>query len=311
MVTCATDDGARRYVFVIEDGDTLRFDQGKSSKMDHYDTSLAVPAYDGAPFRWTGGVPAQASDAGETVYTNETYGFTLQFPESWAGHWQAEEDGRQVVFSAANIGETLDGMGIFQLDIDPEEREAITGRMELLGHKPGCWVYQYFFLSELPARRNAAQEERDLYLGMIWDLEDTPITLTFTATEPTDIRAYREVLLNEQEFLFTANGQQETIANSTLGESLLHPRITFAVADMDEDGQNEVAVMLDENTGMSLLLDEREGTVYGYEAYYRWYMPLKSDGTIFYSSSAANWGWGHVAFGEREFTHDRLNYCEG
>ncbi len=248
---------------------------------------------------------------GETVYTNETYGFTLQLPESWAGHWQAEEDGRQVVFSAANIGETLDGMGIFQLDIDPEEREAITGRMELLGHKPGCWVYQYFFLSELPARRNAAQEERDLYLGMIWDLEDTPITLTFTATEPTDIRAYREVLLNEQEFLFTANGQQETIANSTLGESLLHPRITFAVADMDEDGQNEVAVMLDENTGMSLLLDEREGTVYGYEAYYRWYMPLKSDGTIFYSSGAANWGWGHVAFGEREFTHDRMNYCEG
>lgn len=248
---------------------------------------------------------------GETVYTNETYGFTLQFPESWAGHWQAEEDGRQVVFSAANIGETLDGMGIFQLDIDPEEREAITGRMELLGHKPGCWVYQYFFLSELPARRNAAQEERDLYLGMIWDLEDTPITLTFTATEPTDIRAYREVLLNEQEFLFTANGQQETIANSTLGESLLHPRITFAVADMDEDGQNEVAVMLDENTGMSLLLDEREGTVYGYEAYYRWYMPLKSDGTVFYSSGAADWGWGHVAFGEREFTHDRMNYCEG
>ncbi len=311
VVTCATDDGARRYVFVIEDGDTLRFDQGKSSKMDHYDTSLAVPAYDGAPFRWTGGVPAQASDAGGTVYTNETYGFTLQFPESWAGHWQAEEDGRQVVFSAANIGETLDGMGIFQLDIDPEEREAITGRMELLGHKPGCWVYQYFFLSELPARRNAAQEERDLYLGMIWDLEDTPITLTFTATEPTDIRVYREVLLNEQEFLFTANGQQETIANSTLGESLLHPRITFAVADMDEDGQNEVAVMLDENTGVSLLLDEREGTVYGYEAYYRWYMPLKSDGTVFYSSGAASRGWGHVAFGEREFTHDRMNYCEG
>ena len=134
---------------------------------------------------------------------------------------------------------------------------------------------------------------------MIWDLEDTPITLTFTATEPTDIRAYREVLLNEQEFLFTANGQQETIANSTLGESLLHPRITFAVADMDEDGQDEVAVMLDENTGVSLLLDEREGTVYGYEAYYRWYMPLKSDGTVFYSSGAASRGWGHVAFGER------------
>ncbi len=248
---------------------------------------------------------------GETVYTNETYGFTLQFPESWAGHWQADEDGRQVVFSAANIGETLDGMGIFQLDIDPEEREAITGRMELLGHKEGCWVYRYAFLSEMPTLQRAGQDERDLYLGMIWDLEDTPITLTFTATEPTDIRVYREVLLNEQEFLFTANGQQETIANSTLGESLLHPRITFAVADMDEDGQNEVAVMLDENTGVSLLLDEREGTVYGYEAYYRWYMPLKSDGTVFYSSGAANWGWGHVAFGEREFTHDRMNYCEG
>ena len=248
---------------------------------------------------------------GETVYTNETYGFTLQFPESWAGHWQADEDGRQVVFSAANIGETLDGMGIFQLDIDPEEREAITGRMELLGHKEGCWVYRYAFLSEMPTLQRAGQDERDLYLGMIWDLEDTPITLTFTATEPTDIRVYREVLLNEQEFLFTANGQQETIANSTLGESLLHPRITFAVADMDEDGQNEVAVMLDENTGMSLLLDEREGTVYGYEAYYRWYMPLKSDGTVFYSSGAADWGWGHVAFGEREFTHDRMNYCEG
>lgn len=248
---------------------------------------------------------------GETVYTNETYGFTLQFPESWAGHWQADEDGRQVVFSAANIGETLDGMGIFQLDIDPEEREAITGRMELLGHKEGCWVYRYAFLSEMPTLQRAGQDERDLYLGMIWDLEDTPITLTFTATEPTDIRVYREVLLNEQEFLFTANGQQETIANSTLGESLLHPRITFAVADMDEDGQDEVAVMLDENTGVSLLLDEREGTVYGYEAYYRWYMPLKSDGTVFYSSGAANWGWGHVAFGEREFTHDRMNYCEG
>ena len=108
--------------------------------------------------------------------------------------------------------------------------------MELLGHKEGCWVYRYAFLSEMPTLQRAGQDERDLYLGMIWDLEDTPITLTFTATEPTDIRVYREVLLNEQEFLFTANGQQETIANSTLGESLLHPRITFAVADMDEDG---------------------------------------------------------------------------
>lgn len=311
VVTCATDDGARRYVFEIEDGDTLRFDQGSSSKMDHYDTSLAVPAYDGALFRWTGGIPAEVSDAGGTVYTNETYGFTLQLPESWAGHWRAEENGRQVVFSCANIGETLDGMGLFQLDIDPEEREAITGRMELLGHKPGCWVYRYSFLSELPAQRSATQEERDLYLGMVWDLDDTPITLTFAATEPVDISAYREVLLNQREFLYTANGQWETIANSSLGEPVNAQEITFAEADMDGDGQLEVAVMLNETTGASILLDQREGTVYGYEAYYRWYMPLKADGTVHYSSGAADWGWGHVDFGETEFTHDRMNYCEG
>lgn len=204
VVTCATDDGARRYVFEMEDGDTLRFDQGSSSKMDHYDTSLAVPAYDGALFRWTGGVPEPPSPE-------------LAFPES-----------------------------------------------------------------EGPA-----------------------------VSDPSEMAVYRTVLLNEREFLYTANGQWETIANSSLGEPVNAQEITFAEADMDGDGQLEVAVMLNETTGASILLDQREGTVYGYEAYYRWYMPLKADGTVHYSSGAADWGWGHVRFGETEFTHDRMNYCEG
>ena len=196
-IICATNDGVYHYVFEWVDGNTLRFDQNRSSGVVNIDSRFAAPVQEGAQFRRTAA----------------------------------------------------------------------------------------------PAEPSAAQ---------------APAT-----AEAVDISGYRAVLLGEEEFLYTGNGQREYLTGSSLGESFPDSSMTFAAADMDGDGMAEVAVMLEEAGRVSILLDRREGTVYGYEAYYRWFMPLKADGRTCWSAGASNWGWGFVRFGETEFTYDRMNYCDG
>ena len=101
------------------------------------------------------------------VYVNETYGFSLTLPESWTGHWQAEETDGVIVFSCTEIPVTEARGELFTLSVYPEQLEAVNSRTRLLGGKEGCWVYiSYPQTNSYP---DVAEEAVLLYLDMYDD----------------------------------------------------------------------------------------------------------------------------------------------
>ena len=111
------------------------------------------------------------------VYVNETYGFSLTLPESWAeyGAYQEQEDGSVLFYCAALGPETG---GIAQVHILSQPMEATTGRITLLGCRPGCYVYSYGYQAPLPALQQAALAVREQYNILYSDFYDG-LTLTF------------------------------------------------------------------------------------------------------------------------------------
>ena len=117
------------------------------------------------------------------VYVNETYGFSLTLPESWAeyGAYQKQEDG-SVLFYCAALGPEVGG--IAQVHILSQPMEATTGRITLLGCRPGCYVYSYGYQAPLPALQQAAlavREQynilyREFYDGLSLTFENGPVT---------------------------------------------------------------------------------------------------------------------------------------
>lgn len=329
VVECATDDGRYRYVFESADGNTLRFDQGRSSQIISIDPEFAVPAYDGALFRWTGELPRPEEPS---VYVNNAYGFVLQLPESWAGHWRAEEVddesgdfyGQTAFYCTAVNGER--GALVGELGVWPEEKTELLGRERLLGHQEGRWVYLYYPQTDMPALAQASEAQRDIYDRMYDDLRDIPEhALSFTAriflgtaaVQSAGTDGYRAVLLGEERFYDPAAGRWLEIGEMarviTDDEDILsvynEGAASFTAADLDQDGRLEVILQLGIADGF-VILRQREGKVWGYGAFQRWIMPVKADGTTYYSGGAGNWGWGHITFGEKAFEYDRLNYCE-
>ena len=111
------------------------------------------------------------------VYVNETYGFSLTLPESWAeyGAYQEQEDGSVLFYCAALGPETG---GIAQVHILSQPMEATTGRITLLGCRPGCYVYSYGYQAPLPALQQAALAVREQYNILYSEFYDG-LTLTF------------------------------------------------------------------------------------------------------------------------------------
>ena len=111
------------------------------------------------------------------VYVNETYGFSLTLPESWTeyGAYQEQEDGSILFYCAALGPETG---GIAQVHILSQPMEATTGRITLLGCRPGCYVYSYGYQAPLPALQQAALAVREQYNILYSDFYDG-LTLTF------------------------------------------------------------------------------------------------------------------------------------
>ena len=111
------------------------------------------------------------------VYVNETYGFSLTLPESWAeyGAYQKQEDG-SVLFYCAALGPEVGG--IAQVHILSQPMEATTGRITLLGCRPGCYVYSYGYQAPLPALQQAALAVREQYNILYSEFYDG-LTLTF------------------------------------------------------------------------------------------------------------------------------------
>ena len=111
------------------------------------------------------------------VYVNETYGLTLTLPESWAeyGAYQEQEDGSVLFYCAALGPETG---GIAQVHILSQPMEATTGRITLLGWRPGCYVYSYGYQAPLAALQQAALTMREQYNILYSEFYDG-LTLTF------------------------------------------------------------------------------------------------------------------------------------
>ena len=111
------------------------------------------------------------------VYVNETYGFSLTLPESWTeyGAYQEQEDGSVLFYCAALGPETG---GIAQVHILSQPMEATTGRITLLGCRPGCYVYSYGYQAPLPALQQAALAVREQYNILYSDFYDV-LTLIF------------------------------------------------------------------------------------------------------------------------------------
>ena len=111
------------------------------------------------------------------VYVNETYGFSLTLPESWAeyGAYQEQEDGSVLFYCAALGPETG---GVAQVRFLDKPLEALTGRDTLLGYRPGCYVYSYGYQAPLPALQQATQEVREQYDTLYSDLHEG-LALTF------------------------------------------------------------------------------------------------------------------------------------
>ena len=121
---------------------------------------------------------AAGQSAGSSeVYVNETYGFSLTLPESWAeyGAYQEQEDG-SVLFYCAALGPEVGG--IAQVHILSQPMEATTGRITLLGCRPGCYVYSYGYQAPLPALQQAALAVREQYNILYSEFYDG-LTLTF------------------------------------------------------------------------------------------------------------------------------------
>ncbi len=115
----------------------------------------------------------------DTLYTNETYGFTLQLPLSWAGYYRVEEseNGANFYFAPAGEGHGL----IINLLVEPERRtQPLMVRDRLLGWREGCYIYLYYSMSEVPVPLDDAVIQR--YGTMYQDILDLPDSaLTFTS----------------------------------------------------------------------------------------------------------------------------------
>ena len=149
---------------------------------------IYLPAPEGAVDEWGNALLGYSRTldlreaAGQTagpseVYVNETYGFSLTLPESWAeyGAYQEQEDGSVLFYCAALGPETG---GIAQVSFLDEPLEAVTGRITLLGWRPGCYVYLYGYQAPLPALQQAALAVREQYNILYSEFYDG-LTLTF------------------------------------------------------------------------------------------------------------------------------------
>lgn len=110
------------------------------------------------------------------------------------------------------------------------------------------------------------------------------------AQEDDDI--YFKVLKNEIKYVNEDN--KETLFKEYMEnykESTENPKIKYTVFDFDNDSKNEMIVMIEAfNDGFYLILNNEDGTVYGFEEVYRGLKDLKTDGTYLASGGASSNG---------------------
>lgn len=119
----------------------------------------------------------------------------------------------------------------------------------------------------------------------------------------------KSVLLGESDFICTALANKSLNISEigqaiTADESAAVSVIKFAVIDLDDDGEDETVLWLQNGTydcGFEIL-HAQNGEIYGYTLWYRAFMELKADGTFEFSGGAADSGIRKMSFSETGYS---------
>lgn len=120
----------------------------------------------------------------------------------------------------------------------------------------------------------------------------------FLLTNGGPMKDYRDVMLGKKAFISGDTGVKATI-NETYkcfeyDARRGYPQ-KFAVADVDQDGNEEVIIELSEEQ-FRLVLDKQSGSVYGYIFGFRSMKNIYTDGSFDWSSSADDSGFAYAHF---------------
>ena len=140
-----------------------------------------------------------------------------------------------------------------------------------------------FFASKFMNMKDTQKDQKNMNENEQIDDQDV-------AQEDDDI--YFKVLKNEIKYVNEDN--KETLFKEYMEnykESTENPKIKYTVFDFDNDSKNEMIVMIEAfNDGFYLILNNEDGTVYGFEEVYRGLKDLKTDGTYLASGGASSNG---------------------
>lgn len=103
---------------------------------------------------------------------------------------------------------------------------------------------------------------------------------------------YFKVLKNEIKYVAEDNTEKlfkECMENYK--EDTDGPKVKYTLFDLDNDSKNEMVVMIEAfNDGFYLILNNEDGTVYGFEEVYRGMKDIKTDGTFIGAGGASSYG---------------------
>ncbi len=126
---------------------------------------------------------------------------------------------------------------------------------------------------------------------------------------------YSAVLQNKAQFYSTDSKKsvylKDFLANGEIYDTTFTV-LGFAVLDLDGDSIPEVVLELSVANEPQFfeVLHAANGTVYGYLIPYRGLEELKTDGTVLFSSGAADSGWGKLSFKADGYGTDMLGYSQ-
>lgn len=119
------------------------------------------------------------------------------------------------------------------------------------------------------------------------------------------MRTYRSILRGESTFFsivaeenINLNQLNLTVAVDDSDSDMVNVS-QFAILDLDGDGTEELVLQLkvyDEDGYAFVILHQQDDVIYGHTIWRRGFRDLKADGSFFFSSGAADNGWGTLQF---------------
>jgi len=127
---------------------------------------------------------------------------------------------------------------------------------------------------------------------------------------------YKDVLSKEGEIFYAYSGEWKTLEQYIAGSDASGVFVSsFAMVDLDNDGESEVVLQICKGNDSAdiievLVLRDYDGAIYSYSLAARELSDLKSDGTFWFSSGAADSGFGRILFSEKSYVINKITYSE-